>query len=127
MRLASMSGQISPISVASKTPADAFVASLRDRSILSKRIVPNHIRRRHRRRLLPWNGSDDVTALLCGASQTHLGTLMPSGAVTSSEPLASLDAEFETWYVYFGRSSIAPELLIRASLIQILSAIRSER
>jgi hypothetical protein len=31
-------------------------------------------------------GSEDVTALPCGSSQTHLGTSMPSGAVTSSEP-----------------------------------------
>ena len=31
-------------------------------------------------------GSDDVAVLLCGSSQTHLGTSMPSGVVTSSEP-----------------------------------------
>jgi transposase len=40
---------------------------------------------------------------------------------------ASLDAEFEALYVDFGRPSIAPERLIRASLIQILFSIRSER
>lgn len=28
---------------------------------------------------VPHQGFDDVTAPLCGSSQTHLGTLMPSG------------------------------------------------
>lgn len=41
--------------------------------------------------------------------------------------LASLDAEFSALYIDFGRPSIAPERLIRASLIQILFSIRSER
>ncbi|WP_207100977.1 IS5 family transposase [Paracoccus shandongensis] len=41
--------------------------------------------------------------------------------------MASLDTEFEALYVDFGRPSIAPERLIRASLIQILFSIRSER
>ena len=44
-----------------------------------------------------------------------------------NEALASLDAEFETLYTDFGRPSIAPERLIRASLIQILFSVRSER
>ena len=44
-----------------------------------------------------------------------------------NEALASLDAEFEVLYTDFGRPSIAPERLIRASLIQILFSIRSER
>ena len=44
-----------------------------------------------------------------------------------NEALASLDAAFEALYVDFGRPSIAPERLIRASLIQILFSIRSER
>ena len=44
-----------------------------------------------------------------------------------NEALASLDAEFEALYTDFGRPSIAPERLIRASLIQILFSIRSER
>lgn len=42
-----------------------------------------------------------------------------------NDALASLDAEFEALYVDFGRPSIAPERLIRASLIQILFSIRS--
>ena len=44
-----------------------------------------------------------------------------------NDALASLDAEFEASYVDFGRPSIAPERLIRASLIQILFSVRSER
>jgi hypothetical protein len=41
--------------------------------------------------------------------------------------LASLDAEFEAFYTDFGRPSIPPERLIRASLIQILFSFGSER
>ena len=44
-----------------------------------------------------------------------------------NDALTSLDAEFEALYVDFGRPSIAPERLIRASLIQILFSVRSER
>jgi len=44
-----------------------------------------------------------------------------------TDALASLDAEFECLYADFGRPSVAPERLIRASLIQILFSIRSER
>lgn len=44
-----------------------------------------------------------------------------------NEALASLDAEFAALYTDFGRPSIAPERLIRASLIQILFSVRSER
>jgi len=39
----------------------------------------------------------------------------------------SLDAEFAAIYADFGRPSIAPERLIRASLLHILFSIRSER
>jgi transposase len=35
-----------------------------------------------------------------------------------------LDGEFEALYTDFGRPSVAPERLIRASLIQILFSIR---
>ena len=41
-----------------------------------------------------------------------------------NDALASLDAEFEALYTAFGRPSIAPERLIRASLLQILFSIR---
>lgn len=44
-----------------------------------------------------------------------------------NDALASLDGEFTSLYVDFGRPSIAPERLIRASLIQILFSVRSER
>jgi len=44
-----------------------------------------------------------------------------------NEALASLDSEFEAIYTDFGRPSIPPERLIRASLIQILFSVRSER
>ncbi len=41
--------------------------------------------------------------------------------------LTSLDAEFDRLYSAEGRPSIAPERLLRASLIQILFSVRSER
>ena len=44
-----------------------------------------------------------------------------------NEALASLDGAFNALYTDFGRPSIPPERLIRASLIQILFSIRSER
>ncbi|RWR04110.1 IS5 family transposase [Paenirhodobacter populi] len=44
-----------------------------------------------------------------------------------NDALSSLNADFDAVYVDFGRPSIAPERLIRASLIQILFSIRSER
>jgi len=44
-----------------------------------------------------------------------------------NDALASLDAEFEALCTDFDRPSIAPERLIRASLIQILFSVRSER
>tara|TARA_B100000378_G_scaffold260971_1_gene241999 strand:- start:2783 stop:3499 length:717 start_codon:yes stop_codon:yes gene_type:complete len=44
-----------------------------------------------------------------------------------NDALSSLDAEFEALYTDFGRPSIPPERLIRASLLQILFSVRSER
>jgi transposase len=44
-----------------------------------------------------------------------------------NEALASLDAEFDRLYSAEGRPSIAPERLLRASLVQLLFSIRSER
>jgi transposase len=43
------------------------------------------------------------------------------------DALASLDAEFAQLYAAEGRPSIPPERLMRASLIQILFSVRSER
>jgi len=44
-----------------------------------------------------------------------------------NDALASLDGDFSVLYAADGRPSIAPERLLRASLIQILFSIRSER
>jgi transposase len=44
-----------------------------------------------------------------------------------NDVLASLDAEFERLYEGTGRQSIAPERLLRASLLQAFYSIRSER
>ena len=44
-----------------------------------------------------------------------------------NDALASLDAEFDALYTKEGRPSIAPERLVRASLLQMLFSIRSER
>src|SRR5262245_27731524 len=44
-----------------------------------------------------------------------------------NDVLTSLDAEFERLYEGTGRSSIAPERLLRASLLQAFYTIRSER
>jgi transposase len=44
-----------------------------------------------------------------------------------NEALASLDVEFDALSTEFGRPLIAPERLIRVSLIQILFSARSER
>jgi len=44
-----------------------------------------------------------------------------------NDALASLDSYFEVLYAIGARPSIAPERLLRASLIQILFSVRSER
>ncbi len=44
-----------------------------------------------------------------------------------NDALASLDGEFAPLHADFARPTIAPERLIRASLIQILFSVRSER
>ena len=43
-----------------------------------------------------------------------------------NDALASLDADFEALYTDFGRPSVPPERLIRASLIQILFSILAQ-
>ena len=43
------------------------------------------------------------------------------------QALSELDGKFERLYADEGRASIAPERLIRASLLQVLFTIRSER
>ena len=44
-----------------------------------------------------------------------------------NDALASMDAEFDRLYAREARPSIAPERLLRASLVQILFSVRSER
>ncbi len=44
-----------------------------------------------------------------------------------NDVLTSMDAEFDRLYAREGRPSIAPERLLRASLIQMLFSVRSER
>ncbi len=44
-----------------------------------------------------------------------------------NDTLASLDADFEAMYSDIGRPSIAPERLLRGSLVQMFFSIRSER
>ena len=44
-----------------------------------------------------------------------------------NDALAELDAEFEALYEGTGRQSIAPERLLRASLLQAFYSVRSER
>ena len=44
-----------------------------------------------------------------------------------NDTLASLDADFEAMYSDIGRPSIAPERLLRGSLLQMFFTIRSER
>lgn len=44
-----------------------------------------------------------------------------------NEALTSLDGEFDRLYAVEGRPSIAPERLLRASLLQILFSVRSEQ
>jgi transposase len=43
------------------------------------------------------------------------------------EALAALDSKFDEIYADVGRASVAPEKLLRASLLQVLYTIRSER
>jgi len=55
----------------------------------------------------------DITVLLCGSSQTHLGTSMPSGAGTSSEPIPGQPRTYEGRIraVLEGQDALAPVIL----------------
>lgn len=76
-------------------------------------------------------GSDQVTGSLF--SYVDLEERIPARhplrkiRAVVNDALRSLDAEFDRLYAGEGRPSIAPERLIRASLLQILYSIRSER
>ena len=50
-----------------------------------------------------------------------------TGSSKVANALASLDGDFDVLYSTEGCPSIAPERLLRASLIQILCSVRSER
>ena len=76
-------------------------------------------------------GSDQTTGALF--SYVDLEGRVPSGHPLRTireivnGALASLDAEFEALYEGNGRQSIAPERLLRASLLQAFYSVRSER
>ncbi|QRZ13262.1 IS5 family transposase [Paracoccus methylovorus] len=76
-------------------------------------------------------GSDKVTGSLF--SYVDLEERIPARhplrkiRAVVNDALRALDAEVDRLYAGEGRPSIAPEQLIRASLLQILSSIRSER
>lgn len=76
-------------------------------------------------------GTDEASGSLF--SYVDLEERIPSGHPLHkirqivNDALTSLDAEFEALYSDFGRPSIAPGRLIRASLLQIPFSIRSER
>lgn len=76
-------------------------------------------------------GSDEMSGSLF--SYVDLETRIPAShplrkiRQVVKEALASLDGAFSGLYTDFGRPSIAPERLIRASILQILFSVRSER
>jgi transposase len=76
-------------------------------------------------------GTDRVTGSLF--SYVDLEERIPAGHPLRlirrvvNDALASLDGEFAGLYAAHGRPSIPPERLIRASLLQILYSVRSER
>ena len=76
-------------------------------------------------------GSDDVTGSLFSYVdlEERIPVRHPLRKIRSvvNDALRSLDGEFDRLYAGEGRPSIAPERLIRASLLQILYSIRSER
>lgn len=75
-------------------------------------------------------GADEASGSLF--SYGDLEERIPSGHPFSkiwrilNDALASLDVGFDALYTDFGRPSIAPERLIRASLLQMRLSIRSE-
>lgn len=76
-------------------------------------------------------GSDEATGSLFSYVdlEERIPTRHPLRKIRSvvNDALRSLDGEFDRLYAGEGRPSIAPERLIRASLLQILYSIRSER
>ena len=69
-----------------------------------------------------------IAVQLCRSRGSHpRAPPAAEGEQIVNDALASLDAEFDRLYAAEGRPSIAPERLVRASLIQILFSVRSER
>lgn len=80
---------------------------------------------------LALRGSDKVTGTLFSyidlEDRTPARHPLRKIRAVVNDALRSLDGEFDRLYAGEGRPSIAPERLIRASLLQILYSIRSER
>ena len=75
-------------------------------------------------------GSDERGAVfLCRHRGAHTGAKHPLRAMRrlTNAALADLDARFSALYEGCGRPSIPPERLLRATLLQLLYSIRSER
>ncbi|XDA97960.1 IS5 family transposase [Sulfitobacter sp. LCG007] len=76
-------------------------------------------------------GSDQVTGSLFSYADLEeriaAGHPLRKIRAVVNDALRSLDAEFDRLYAGEGRPSIAPQRLIRASLLQILYSVRSER
>lgn len=69
-----------------------------------------------------------VAFLICRSREPGAGEASAAGDQDIvDDVLVSLDAEFESLYEGSGRSSIAPERLLRASLLQAFYSVRSER
>ena len=65
----------------------------------------------------------------CVAPEARVPKRHPLRAIRRmvDQTLTALDAEFEALYSHTGRPSIPPKYLLRATLLQILYSVRSER
>ena len=74
-------------------------------------------------------GSDERGVVLLVDVEARIGANHPLRAMRrlTNAALAELDPRFSALYQGIGRPSIAPERLLRASLLQLLYSIRSER
>lgn len=60
------------------------------------------------------SGFDDLNAPLCGSSQTHLGTQMSSGTVTSSKPVGTEVSQLAVGEAITGSADQEPYFLLAA-------------
>ena len=74
-------------------------------------------------------GSDERALFSCVDVEARIPAKHPLRAMgrLTNAALAELDRAFSALYVGFGRPSIPPERLLRATLLQLLYLIRSER